>query len=118
VLDQGVVYISIQHAIAVHACACGCGTEVPTPFSPSDWKLTFDGDSVTLAPSIGNWELPCQSHYWIRRNQVRWIPGPRFPSPSSSQREAHPNPLPAAQPTTQRGRLRDRLQRPRRPRRT
>jgi hypothetical protein len=43
-----------------------------TPFSPTDWKLTFDGESISIAPSIGNWDFPCRSHYWISRNTVHW----------------------------------------------
>jgi len=27
---------------------------------------------VSLAPSIGNWSFPCNSHYWITGNEVRW----------------------------------------------
>jgi hypothetical protein len=27
---------------------------------------------VTLQPSIGNWSLPCRSHYWIDHNRIRW----------------------------------------------
>jgi hypothetical protein len=27
---------------------------------------------VTLAPSIGNWNYACRSHYWIRKNQIQW----------------------------------------------
>ena len=71
-LRQGVVYISIEYATVFHLCACGCGNKVVTPLSPAEWQLTFDGESVSLSPSIGNWEFPCQSHYWIRRNQIRW----------------------------------------------
>jgi len=51
---------------------CGCGSEVVTPLSPAAWSLLFDGVSVSLHPSVGNWNLPCQSHYIIRRNQVLW----------------------------------------------
>lgn len=44
-----------------------------TPFSPTDWQLTFDGVSVSLYPSIGNWSLACRSHYWIKRGgKVQW----------------------------------------------
>lgn len=25
-----------------------------------------------MAPSIGNWGMRCQSHYWIKNNQVLW----------------------------------------------
>jgi Family of unknown function (DUF6527) len=45
---------------------------VVTPFSPTDWKLTFDGETVSLHPSIGNWSFKCRSHYWIRENEVHW----------------------------------------------
>jgi hypothetical protein len=72
VLEDGVVYVSIEFATAIHKCCCGCGEEVVTPFSPTDWKLIFDGKTISLDPSIGNWNFPCQSHYWIRRNKVVW----------------------------------------------
>lgn len=36
--------------------------------------MTFDGETITLYPSIGNWSFPCQSHYWITNNKVRWAP--------------------------------------------
>jgi hypothetical protein len=36
------------------------------------WNLTFDGVFITLHPSVGNWNLPCKSHYWIDRNRVKW----------------------------------------------
>tara|TARA_B100001939_G_scaffold337205_1_gene341226 strand:- start:9015 stop:9440 length:426 start_codon:yes stop_codon:yes gene_type:complete len=71
-IEQGKIYISMEFATAVHSCACGCGMEVVTPFSPTDWKLMFDGVSISLSPSIGNWSFPCRSHYWIRNNQVQW----------------------------------------------
>jgi hypothetical protein len=73
-LKDNTLYISVMFATAVHKCCCGCGNEVVTPFSPTDWTLVFDGDSVSLEPSIGNWNFPCRSHYWIRRNKVRWAP--------------------------------------------
>lgn len=71
-LEKGVVYVSIPYATAVHRCLSGCGQEVVTPLSPADWELVFDGETISLYPSIGNWSLPCRSHYWIRRNKVLW----------------------------------------------
>lgn len=71
-LEEGTIYVSIAFATAAHKCCCGCGSEVVTPLSPTDWKLIFDGQSVSLDPSIGNWNFPCRSHYWIKRNRVRW----------------------------------------------
>lgn len=71
-LDKGVVYISIEYATATHLCCCGCGSEVVTPLSPTDWEITFDGASISISPSIGNWNFACKSHYWIIRNFVHW----------------------------------------------
>jgi hypothetical protein len=69
-LKEGVLYISTKYATAIHKCCCGCGNEVVTPLSPVAWALAFDGETVSLEPSIGNWNFPCQSHYWITRNKV------------------------------------------------
>lgn len=75
-LEPGVLYISMEYATAVHSCCCGCGERVVTPFTPTDWRITFDGESVTLNPSVGNWNQNCRSHYVIERNRViecgRW----------------------------------------------
>lgn len=72
VLNVRTLYISIPYATAIHLCACGCGIKVVTPISPPEWHLTWDGDTVSLYPSVGNWQFPCQSHYWIRRNRIVW----------------------------------------------
>jgi len=71
-LEEGTLYVSVHYATAVHKCCCGCGNDVFTPLSPADWKLTFDGRTVSLFPSIGNWSFACQSHYWIRNNRIEW----------------------------------------------
>ncbi|MCX6168645.1 MAG: DUF6527 family protein [Ignavibacteriales bacterium] len=73
-IEDGVIYISIDYASVIHKCACGCGKEVVTPLSPTDWKLIFDGKTISLYPSIGNWNFACQSHYWIERSQIKWAP--------------------------------------------
>lgn len=71
-LEEATVYVSTAYATAVHLCCCGCQREIVTPISPTGWTLSFDGESISLDPSIGNWSLPCKSHYWIRNNRVRW----------------------------------------------
>lgn len=71
-LQEGIVYVSVRFATALHKCCCGCGNQVVTPLSPVDWRLIFDGESISLYPSVGNWSFPCQSHYWIKRNKVLW----------------------------------------------
>jgi hypothetical protein len=71
-LEEGVLYISIEFATAMHKCFCGCGAEVATPLAPTQWKLIFDGETVSLDPSVGNWSYDCKSHYWIDRNRIVW----------------------------------------------
>jgi hypothetical protein len=44
------------------------------PLTPVDWRVTYDGETISLDPSIGNWSLDCRSHYWIRRGRVEWAP--------------------------------------------
>jgi Family of unknown function (DUF6527) len=71
-LKERTLYVSIEFATATHKCFCGCGSEVVTPISPVGWQVTFDGETVSLSPSVGSWSLECQSHYWIRRDRVEW----------------------------------------------
>jgi hypothetical protein len=73
-LEEGVLYVSTTYASAMHLCCCGCGTEVITPLSPARWSITFDGETISLWPSVGNWSQPCRSHYIIRKE-----PGDRLP---------------------------------------
>jgi hypothetical protein len=71
-LEEGVLYISVEFATAMHKCFCGCGAEVATPLAPTQWKLIFDGETVSLDPSVGNWSYDCKSHYWIDRDRIVW----------------------------------------------
>jgi len=71
-LEGGVLYISCKYKTASHLCCCGCGNKVVTPLNPSGWKLTEQRGAVTLYPSIGNWNFPCESHYWIQENRIEW----------------------------------------------
>ncbi len=80
-LEEGVLYVSMTYATAIHLCACGCGEEVVTPISPNDWQLRYDGQAISLEPSIGNWRLPCRSHYWIRSGQIDWAADSGFATP-------------------------------------
>ena len=47
-LKDATVYVSIPFATAAHRCCCGCGKEVVTPISPTDWQLTFDGETISV----------------------------------------------------------------------
>lgn len=69
-INQGELYVSMKFSVVIHLCACGCGEKVVTPLSPEDWQLKYDGEAISLSPSIGNWDFPCRSHYWIKKNKI------------------------------------------------
>ena len=71
-LTEGIIYVSYEYNTAIHLCACGCKNKVVTPISPIQWSYTYNGESISLSPSIGNWNFDCKSHYWIRDNQIIW----------------------------------------------
>lgn len=71
-LEAGMLYVSMTYGTVTHLCPCGCKNEVVTPLTPTDWALTFNGENITLHPSIGNWDFDCRSHYWIRKSKVEW----------------------------------------------
>ncbi|WP_432887794.1 DUF6527 family protein [Kribbella sp. CA-245084] len=71
-LKEGVLYISVEFRTCGHLCCCGCSEEVITPLSPAQWSITYDGEQISLNPSVGNWSIPCRSHYWIRKGRVIW----------------------------------------------
>lgn len=73
-IEPSILYVSMEYGTVIHSCCCGCGHEVVTPLTPTDWKLTFDGETVSLWPSVGNWNLPCRSHYVIQCNRVLEAP--------------------------------------------
>lgn len=70
ILEENILYVSMEYCTAIHLCVCGCGNKVITPISPTSWQLTFDGKAISLSPSIGNWNFDCQSHYWITNNKI------------------------------------------------
>jgi hypothetical protein len=71
-LEPGVLYVSEEFEAAVHLCACGCGLKVSTPLGPAEWSFSDSPNGPSLKPSIGNWQFPCRSHYWIQDGQVIW----------------------------------------------
>lgn len=71
-IEQGVIYISTSVNTAIHLCPCGCKTEIVTPLDPDEWSFTYDGETITLYPSVGVWGAECKSHYWIKKSKVEW----------------------------------------------
>ena len=71
-LEPRVLYVSLEFGAAAHLCACGCGSKVRTPLGPTEWSFHEEMGWPSLYPSIGNWQRPCRSHYWIREGNVLW----------------------------------------------
>jgi hypothetical protein len=71
-LKPGILYVSEEFDIAIHLCASGCGSKIRTPLGHAYWHFEETDSGPSLYPSIGNWQLPCQSHYWITRGEVEW----------------------------------------------
>jgi hypothetical protein len=71
-LAPGILYVSEKYRVAAHLCACGCGNKVSVPLGPTEWTVEETNGKPSMKPSIGSWQLPCQSHYWILGGEVRW----------------------------------------------
>lgn len=75
-IEEGILYVSFKYWTTAHKCGCGCGQKVVLRLSPKHWAITLNGESVSMYPSVGNWQLPCRSHYWIEEGQIlharRW----------------------------------------------
>ncbi|MCM4156824.1 DUF6527 family protein [Gramella sp. AN32] len=71
-LEQEILYVSEEFGIAGHLCPCGCKNKIMTPLDPSEWSFKEVNNIPTLYPSIGNWQLPCRSHYWITDGNIKW----------------------------------------------
>jgi hypothetical protein len=69
---SNVLYISMEYKTALHMCVCGCNNKVVTPISPIQWAFKYNGETISLYPSIGNWNFDCKSHYWIKNNKIEW----------------------------------------------
>ena len=72
-IEEGVLYVSITYKTAAHKCFCGCGNVVFTPLIKGRWSLIFQGNHVSLYPSIGSANLVCRSHYFLTENNVDWM---------------------------------------------
>jgi hypothetical protein len=71
-LEEGFLYVSIEFGVAGHLCPCGCKNKIITPLDSTEWTFKEVNNKPTLFPSIGNWQLPCKSHYWITDGVIEW----------------------------------------------
>lgn len=71
-LEEGVVYMAPHYEVSIHKCMCGCGESIAVLLHEDGWKWTFDGKDVSFSPSIGNFQQPCKSHYFLKNGKVQW----------------------------------------------
>lgn len=74
-LEKDILYISEKYKACIHLCSCGCGETISTPITGSHKERSWDliknqNNTISLYPSIGNWQYNCKSHYWIQNNQI------------------------------------------------
>lgn len=74
-MEDGVLYVAPHFQVAVHKCMCGCGEKVVIPLGDGNWMWSYDAliQSVSLIPSIGNFQYDCKSHYFLTRGKVNWV---------------------------------------------
>ena len=73
-MEEGVVYISKAYGVSIHLCLCGCKEKTVLPLhSVHGWVLTEKNDKISFTPSIGNYQLPCNSHYIITNNKANFV---------------------------------------------
>lgn len=71
-LKAGVLYISMKYNTLVHRCPCGCGGLSEIGLHPATRSMVYNGENISIEPSIGVRTLRCRSHYWITENRIVW----------------------------------------------
>lgn len=72
-LEENILYISLEFNVTKHLCPCGCGSEIVASIGPNRWQLSYNGETVSLTPSIGNYHHECKSHYFITNDTIIWV---------------------------------------------
>ena len=74
-MEDGKVYISEKYESSSHRCLCGCGELVVLPLKePYGWNIIKnDNGKVSFTPSVGNYQIPCKSHYIITNNIANFV---------------------------------------------
>lgn len=85
-MEEGILYITEVYKTSKHLCPCGCKSLIVLPLNCSmGWdyvrevvtqNATIVDNLVTLEPSIGNFQIPCKSHYYIVKNEIKWCEPP------------------------------------------
>ena len=73
-MEEGKIYISKQYNTSIHRCLCGCGEKTVLPLHVLyGWELIENNGQISFTPSIGNFQLPCKSHYIITKGVANFV---------------------------------------------
>lgn len=80
-MKHGILYLKYNEDNtyeSFHLCPCGCGEPVYLQYGGKGWNITLSINgrelkSVTISPSVGCFDFPCKSHYFIRENKIIWV---------------------------------------------
>ena len=72
-MADSVVYHTEEFELAGLLCACGCGHRV-TLLVPDSHQVWNEGGYATVSPSVGVFDAPCKSHFFIRCGNVKMLP--------------------------------------------
>lgn len=72
-MEDGVVYHTEEFELAGMLCACGCGHRI-TLLVPDSHQVLNDDGYATVSPSVGVFDAPCRSHFFIHAGEVEWLP--------------------------------------------
>tara|TARA_R110001632_G_scaffold111731_1_gene222561 strand:+ start:362 stop:664 length:303 start_codon:yes stop_codon:yes gene_type:complete len=78
-MKEGEIYISKKYGSTLHNCLCGCSELVVLPINniingvDYGWKLIEENQKISFTPSVGNYQLPCKSHYVITKNVANFL---------------------------------------------
>jgi hypothetical protein len=61
---------------AVMSCPCRCGARIEVNLMRSQhpyWQISEEANTITLRPSLWRSNGTCMSHFFVERNNVRWV---------------------------------------------
>lgn len=60
----------------VMSCPCRCGARIEVNLMKSQhpyWQITEEANTITLRPSLWRSHGTCESHFFVDRNNIRWV---------------------------------------------
>ena len=73
-MKENIIYISDEYDVSAHRCICGCGELTVMPLGKGEWDYQIDSNNkLSMQPSVGNYQMPCKSHYIIQKGGANFV---------------------------------------------